>query len=165
MVIEYLPSSGFKIGSTHILWDDDREVVREKLSQSHTVDDMTFDVSHLFDGDESKNIHQKRDIYENYDAPENYFFLNYTASGYLSELEIHSGFLIKIQDLILEFDTPIEIIIGKLSQYDKDKKEIEDGQFLFPNLKILIADNESMGSDGNGFSYFYTSKNITHLLE
>ncbi|WP_293898909.1 hypothetical protein [Sporocytophaga sp.] len=39
------------------------------------------------------------------------------------------------------------------------------GEFFFPELRMTIADGEAMGEDGSGLSYFYATKDVSHLSE
>lgn len=165
MTIEYIPASGFLIDSISINWSESREIIREKLNQKHIVDDKIIELAQYFDGDESQNIYQHRDIYENFNSTENYFFLSYDENGLFSELEIHKGMKIKIYEDVLEFETPIEIVLDKLSIYDNTIKETDDGNYLLPKLKIALATSEVMGGVGNGFSYFYSGRSVDHLIE
>lgn len=165
MTIEYIPTSGFIIDSFSFNWSDPRELIREKLNQKHKEDDRVIELAKYFDGDVSQNIHQYRDIYENYKAAENYFFLSYDENGLLSEVEIHWGISIKVYDQILIFDTPIQIFLDNLSLYDDTTHETEEGNYLLPKLKMSIATSEAMGGNGDGLSYFYAGKNIDHLIE
>ena len=48
---------------------------------------------------------------------------------------------------------------------DAEIVELEEGNYLFKNLKISISNSESSGGEGNALSYFYASHNIDHLLE
>lgn len=164
MTIEYIPASGFVIDSFSFNWSAPRELIREKLHQKHKEDNQVIEAAEFFDGDESKNIHQYRDIYENYNSANNYFFLNYDENGLLSEVEIHWGITIRIYEQTLVFETPIETILENLSLYDNTLHETEEGFYLLPKLKISLATNEGMGGDGNGLSYFYAGKNIDHLI-
>ena len=68
---------GFILDSMEIKWNSERNSVREKIGNKHREDDKIIDVAQFFDGDERKNIHQKRDVYENLNSKNDKLFLNY----------------------------------------------------------------------------------------
>lgn len=163
MTLEYIPTSGFIFESFEFDWLTPREVIRAKLQNTHKDDDKVIELAQYFDGDESHNIHQFRDIYENYNSPKNYFFFTYDAKGFLIEVEVHWGIRIKIYDQYLDFEAPLAAIVDRLSLYDNSVRETEEGNYFFSKLKMTVATGESMGGDGDGLSYFYAGKNVDHL--
>src|SRR5690606_11141824 len=165
MDIEYLPNEGFILNSIKIEWNDERNSVREKIGNKHKEDDKTIDVAQFFDGDESMNIHQKRDVYENLNSKNDMLFLNYDKDNKLRELEIHSGFNILIDNIRLDFGNEISDFINQFQKNGIEYSETEKGNYLLPKLKITIADSESMGGNGTGLSYFYATSDISHLTE
>jgi len=165
MDIEYLPNKGFILNSVKIEWNNERNSVREKIGNKHKEDDKIIDVAQFFDGDESMNIHQKRDVYENLNSKNDMLFLNYDKDNKLKELEVHSGFGILIDNIRLDFRNEISGFIKQFQKNGIEYSETEKGNYLLPKLKITIADNESMGGDGNGLSYFYATSDISHLTE
>lgn len=165
MTIEYIPNIGFNFENFSFVWGQNRSEIREKLNHKHSEDDKIIEMADFFQGDTSFDIEQKRDIYQNLNNSENYFFLNYDKDNKLSDLEVHWGIVIKIKTIELIFEIEIEKCIKLLKSIDEYYTEIEDGNFLFPNLKMSIASSESMGGDGSGLSYFYASKEIEHLIE
>lgn len=165
MKIEYIPNLGFIVNSQKFLWGQERNIIREYLKNQHTEEDKIIEMSEFFDGDTSFDIEQKRDIYHDINAEENYFFLNYDNDGNLEALEIHSGVLILIKDFELVFEKDINNYLKYFNSIGENYLEIEYGNFLFENLKMTIANSESMGGEGNGLSYFYSSNDIEHLKE
>ena len=165
MKIEAIPNIGIIINGKEFNWGNDRNFLRESLNNLHKEDDNIFEMSDFFDGDTSYDIIQKRDIYENINSTENYFFLNYDEDEKLESIEIHSGINISINNIDLIFEKDINEYLKLFKSIGENYTEIEEGNFLFQNLKITIANSESMGGDGNGLSYFYSSKSIEHLLE
>jgi hypothetical protein len=165
MTIEYIPNKGFNFENLSFVWGQNRSEIREKLNHKHIEDDRIIEMADFFEGDTSFDIKQIRDIYQNLNNNENYFFLNYDEDNKLSDLEVHGGIDIKIKNIKLIFEIDIDNCINLLKSIDEYYTEIEDGNFLFPNLKMTIASSESMGGDGSGLSYFYASKEIEHLLE
>ncbi|MDG4717335.1 hypothetical protein [Winogradskyella marincola] len=165
MDIEYLPNKGFILNSVKIEWNSERNSVREKIGKKYKEDDRTIDVAQFFDGDESMNIHQKRDIYENLNSKNDMIFLNYNKDNKLTELEVHSGFSILIDNIRLDFGNEISDFIKQFEKNGIEYSETEKGNYLLPKLKITIADSESIGGDGTGLSYFYAASDISHLTE
>ncbi|MCK8481710.1 hypothetical protein [Psychroserpens algicola] len=165
MNIEYLPNKGFTINSVKIEWNSKRNTVREKLGNKHKEDDNIIDMAQFFDGDESMNIHQKRDVYENLNSKNNMLFLNYDKDNNLKELEVHSGFSILIDNIRLDFGKDISNFIKQFQKNGIEYSETEKGNYLLPKLKITIADSESMGGEGTGLYYFYATSDISHLME
>ncbi|WP_420551970.1 hypothetical protein [Tenacibaculum aiptasiae] len=165
MILEILPNKGFKINTDIFNWNEDRKLVRQKLKDKHKEEDETIEVSQFFDGDTSHNIEQRRDVYQNIKEEENYFFLNYNKNNQLQELEIHWGVKVKINKIEMEFGKDITSYLNQLSSQGYEFKEIEHGNYLFKELKIVIANAEAMGADGNGFSYIFTTQDIEHLIK
>lgn len=164
-IVEYIPNVGFIFNSKQLEWKTSRIDVRKKLNVKFKDDDRTIDVAQFFDGDESMNIHQKRDIYENLNSKNDMIFLNYDKNDKLTELEVHSGISILIDNIRLEFGNEISDYIKQFQKNGIDYSEIEKGNYLMPKLKITIASSESMGGDGTGLSYFYAASDISHLTE
>ncbi|WOD43464.1 hypothetical protein [Hwangdonia lutea] len=165
MDIEYLPNKGFILNSVEIQWNEERNSVREKIRKKYKEDDKTIDVAQFFDGDESMNIHQKRDVYENQKSENDLLFLNYDKDGKLRDLEVHSGFDILIDNIRLNFGNEILDVINKFNEKGIQHIETEKGNYLLAKLKITIANSKSMGGNGNGLSYFYATSDISHLTE
>ena len=163
--LEYLPDNSFTINNQTIVWHTDRSTVREALANSHNEDDSISDLSEFFDGDSSYNIETRRDIYTDFNNSENYFFFSYDKQDKITEIEIHSGFTISINGINITFGEDIAQVVNRLNTLDDNYLETEEGNYLFPDLKITVASDESMGGDGTGFSYFYAAKDITHLID
>lgn len=165
MDIVYLPNKGFILNSIKFEWNYERNSVREKLGNKHTDEDRIIDVAEFFDGDETMNIHQRRDIYENLNSKNDLMFLNYDKENRLIDLEVHYGFDIIIDNIRLDFGNEILDIIKQFQKNGIEYSETEKGNYLLPKIKITIADSESMGGDGTGLSYFYATSDISHLTE
>jgi hypothetical protein len=165
MKLELLINKGFRIKSDTFSWNENRASIREKLKNQHSEDDRIIDMSEYNDGDSSHNIDQKRDIYENINDDENYFFLSYNQENQLDEIEFHWGVEIQINDSSLKFDEDIDNYLNELKLQGHNFKEIEEGNYLFRSLKLTIANADSTGGEGNGLSYLYASQNISHLLD
>ena len=165
MNLEYLPNQGFIINSIKIEWNLERDSVRKHLENKHKSDDRIIDLAQFFDGDKSKNIDQKRDIYKNVYSENDSFFLSYDQNNLLMELEVHSGFDIMMDGVKLEFGNEILDFIKKFENKGFEWTEMESGNYLLPKLKANIANSESLGGDGKGFGYFYGALDISHLTE
>jgi hypothetical protein len=165
MRLEILPNKGFKLNSFIFNWSEERKSVRQKLKNRHKEDDRVIEMSQFFNGDTSHDIDQKRDIYQNLNGMKNYFFLSYDKDNLLSELEVHWGIKIWIDNIEMEFEKDINTYLNQLNSKGFDFKEIQQGNYLFEKLKITIADSESIGGDGNGLSYLYSGQSIEHLIE
>lgn len=163
--IEYKPDSGFVINNRTINWLADRTAVRQALENSHTEDNSITDMSEFFGGDDSYNIVTRKDIYTDFGNSENYFFFHYSNEEKLIEIEIHSGFIININGLENAFGEDINLVVDRLRLLDENYSEIEEGNYLFPDLKLTVASSESMGGDGADFSYFYAAKDMSHLID
>ncbi|WP_298507870.1 hypothetical protein [uncultured Kordia sp.] len=164
MEIKYLPNKGFFINSLKIEWNDNRDVVRKLLENKHKSDDQIIDVSHCFNGDESINIHQKRDIYENLYSKNDSLFLSYNKDNVLNELEVHHGFDILVGDIRLKFGKEIMDFVKLFQNKGIEYIETESGNYFLPDLKIVIANNESFGGNGTCLEYFYSAFNTDHLM-
>ncbi|MCW3108005.1 MAG: hypothetical protein JWQ09_2511, partial [Segetibacter sp.] len=81
----------------------------------------------------------------------------------LKEIEIHSGIRISIGHIKLIFDTDFQEVVLLLKSISKDNRQISEGEHFFKDLKLTIANSESMGGDGEVLAYFYCSQNIDHL--
>ena len=165
MKIKYIPNNGFHIDSDKFNWNENRESVRQKIQNQHKTDDRTIEMAEFFGGDKSHDIEQRRDIYENIKNEKNYFFLSYDKDDKLSELEIHWGIEISVKEIELIFQKDISKYLKELNQIGENYLEVEEGNYLFENLKMTIANSESMGGEGKELSYFYSAKNIEHLIE
>ena len=165
MNLEYLPNQGFILNSVKIEWNLERDTVRKRLGNKHKSDDQIIDVAEFFDGDESKNIDQKRDIYESFYSEDDSFFLSYDQNNLLMELEVHSGFDIILDGIKLEFGNEILDYVKKFQMKGIEWTEIESGNYLMPILKANIMHSESLGGDGTGLRYFYGALDIGHLTE
>ncbi len=165
MKIEYLPNLGFSFNSKNIEWGNDRDSVRKKLGNKYKVDDRIIDLSDIYDGDESKNINQKRDLYSFGIFKKGKMVLNYDENNKINEIEIHSGIDISINSINLKFGINISNFINEFKKNKIEFLETEKGNYLFPKLKMVIANSESLGGNGNSLDYFYASSDISHLTE
>lgn len=163
MRIIYFPNTGFQIDTIAFNWKEDRSSVRIKLLNTHKEDDRIIEMSEFFGGDTSHNMEQRRDIYKDIKGAVNYFFLSYDAADRLCELEVHWGIEIKVKNIDLKFEEDINEPLKRLERIGEKYLENEEGDYLFENLKMTIANAESIGGEGNNLAYFYCAENIEHL--
>lgn len=135
------------------------------LNDKFEIGDNVVDLSQYDNGDTSQNIIQRRDIYKNYKGQDNFFFLNFDSTDHLAEVELHHGLNIKIQDVSIDFSMAIEKVAELLDRISNDKVQLSEGVYFYKWLKLTISSSEAMGGDGNKLSYFYCSKDVTHLTD
>jgi len=156
MTVHYVPGLGFDIESQKIRWGEKRSLIRQTLAKEFQEDDGIIDNSEFFDGDPSYNISYKRDIYDS-------FKTIFDDDDCLTEMEIYKEFDISVLGIMVTFGKDLPELINQLKKIDSQITELEAGQFFFKNLKMTIASSESMGGSGNGLSYFYAARDVTHL--
>ncbi|MDX2046070.1 MAG: hypothetical protein SFU87_04750 [Chitinophagaceae bacterium] len=162
--LKYYPNEGFDLKDMKLKWGADRETVRELLKNNHTTNDIVIDIS-SYTENKSDTLVQKRDVYKNIGGEENLFFLNYDINDILKELEIHDGLELIIANIHFSFENEISEVVSHLKKISSNYKRLNTGEYLFEDLKIVIADSETMGGEGDALSYFYCAKNIDHLAE
>jgi len=118
----------------------ERSFVRQMIGNAHKTDDKVIDLSLYFNGDESRNIHQRRDIYKQFKGFDNYFFLKYNRKDELIELEIHHGCKIEIMGIELSFNDNIKNALVSLQSISNKFKQLHPGDYYFEDLKLTIAD-------------------------
>jgi len=162
--LTYLPDKGFTINDRFLSWGLDRTIVREMLGGNFKDSDHTTDLSNYHNGNHEFDIIQRRDIYKNYNDCNNFFFLKYNSEHSLMELEISDGFIIEIHDTKIRFNITIAEAVLSLRTLSDKYTELSEGEYLFADLKLVVASSEAMGGGGDTVSYFYCSSDITHLL-
>jgi len=165
ITVTYQSDKSVSFGHTELLWDTDRQEVRKLLKDKFKSADDVIDLSQYNNGDTCKNIIQRRDIYENYGGQDNFFFLNFDTNDKLTEIELHHGFIIKIEGVDIDFSMDVEKVSELLTSISNDKKQLSDGEYLFEKLKLTIASSDAMGGDGNELASFYCSKDVSHLVD
>ncbi len=163
--IQILSNEGIIINDVNLLWNSDRNDIRNLLNLKYKENDTFIDFSTYFDGDSSHNIHQKRDVYKKIFSKNDLVFLIYDKENKLRELEIHSGYRIVLDDIEFRFNRDIKEYLNIFKNKQIIYKEIEEGNYFFEKLKIVIADNEAMGGDGHNLAYFCVSSDVNHLIE
>jgi len=165
ITLTYQPDKGVSFDETILLSGTDRRQIRTLLNDKFKIGDNVVDLSKYNNGDTSQNIVQRRDIYKNYKGQNNFFFLNFDTNERLKEVELHYGLRIKIKDVNILFSMNIEKVAQLLDIVSNEKKQLSEGEYFYKNLKLTIASSKAVGGDGNKLSYFYCSKDVTHLME
>lgn len=157
MHFQYFPTNKIIIDGVALEFLDQRNRVREKIGTDYKEDNQVIDL-----GDDVAPILQRRDIYEDINSSECFFFLIYDKDDLLREVEVHHCDDIQVFDALFSFNEGLDAIANKLMKYSDNNKESE-GEYLFRDLKIVITSKEQMGGDGNSLGYFYCTIDITHL--
>ena len=165
ITLTYQPDKGVSFGDLLLLWNSERQQVRISLNDKFEISDNVINLSQTNNGDNSQNLIQRRDIYKNYQGQDNFFFLNYDANDCLTEVELHHGFEINIKGVVIDFSMDIEKVVELLNNISDDKKKLSEGEYFFKDLQLTVSSSKAMGGDGNELSYFYCSKDISHLLD
>lgn len=163
MRLEYIPRVGFVFEGKEVRWRSSRSVVRGNLGGIFEEEDRMVDLSEYFEDGENHTIEQRRDLY--HDEEDSYcFYLNYDEEDLLTELEVHSGLAILVNGHEMQFDSDIYRILESMNDSGNRGIELEEGNYLFQDLKMTIASSAATGGDGNGLTYFYGAENVEHLL-
>ncbi len=165
ITLTYQPDKSISFGKILLLWDTDRNQTRQLLNDNFEISDNVIDLSQYNNGDTSQNIIQRRDIYRNFQGQDNFFFVNYDNEDRLRDIEIHHGLDININGKVINFSMDIEKVTELLGNISNDKKLLSEGEYFFNDLKLTIASSDAMGGDGKELSYFYCSKDVTHLID
>jgi hypothetical protein len=159
ITLTYQPNKSVSLGGTLLLWGSDRQQVRRLLNGKYEIGDNNDLV------DPTQNIILHRDIYKNYQGQDNSFFLNFDKNEQLTEVEVHYGLNIKVADIVIHFSMDIKKAADLLYGISSDTVRLSNGEYFFKDLKLTIASSDTMGGDGNELSYFYCSKDVSHLID
>ena len=163
--ITYYPDKGISVNHIVINWGTHRNTIRQLLGDRHEEKNDIIDLSKYHNGSNDFNIIKRRDIYDNYQGQDNFFFFNYDKDDFLRDIEIHHGVEIIVVETKLSFDKTLEENVSLLKDISMDNKPMSDGEYFFTALKLTLADSESMGGEGPMLAYFYCAKNVDHLLD
>ena len=163
ITLTYQPDKSVSIGDLLLLWGSDIHQIRQLLNDNFEISDNVIDMSQYNNGDTSQNIIQRRDIYRNFQGHDNFFFVNFDKEDKLRDIEIHHGLDINISGKVINFSMDIEKVVELLDNISDDKMLLSGGEYFFKDLKLTIASSDAMGGDGKELSYFYCSKDVTHL--
>ncbi len=152
----YKPNSGIVYAEAFIPWGTTRKKVREMLKGAYEISDKEFE-----------GIVSRRDIYRELKGQQVYLFLNYDQNDRFSELEIHEGVALNIFDEMIHFDMQLWDAVDTLSKISSNQTIIDEGEVLFPDLKLNLCSAASMGGDqeNNQLAYIYCAQNISHLTD
>ena len=157
--LEYIPDIGIKLNSQSINWQTNRDKVRNSIGLPFKELDRIVDLG----PDES--VLSRRDVYDDVNGEKNHFTFHYNKDNLLNEIEIHWGIDIWVKGVKLKFGKDINDNVNALTKLSNNVREIEAGNFLFPDLKLTIADKDSLGGEGHEMGYFYASTDISHFDE
>lgn len=163
MRLEYVPGSGFIFDGRQVVWGTDRDLVRGTLGVSFEEENRMVDLSEYFEDGERYTIEQRRDFYHSEERSYS-FYLNYDDTDRLSELEVHSGLLISVNEMELQFESDIYPILDKMHDAGEQGIELEEGNYLFQELKMTVASSAATGGEGSGLAYFYAAESVEHLF-
>jgi len=158
MILHYLLKNKILIDDVALEFSEGRESVRMKLAGNYKADNQVIQMG----SSEVKSIYQRRDIYQNSNSTENFFFLGYDKNDLLSEIEVHHCDKIKVLDTLFDFNDDLDSIASGLYRYSPISKHSE-GEYFFKDLKIVIMDKTQMGGQGSTLGYFYCTSDATHI--
>jgi hypothetical protein len=160
----YLPNKGVRFLNNELYWGEHRIEVRKKTVGEFRQSDSQIDMSIYHNDSSDFNIKQQRDIYSMINGYECFVFFNYDQNDLLRDIEIHNGMSLKFDSIILSFDKNIIDLVSEIKKAFKSTPIVDsEGYFLFEELKLVIASDQSMGGDGTSLGYIYVSNNIDHL--
>jgi len=165
LTIIYTPGKGIEFDNQTINWDMDRLAIRTMLNNSHEESDILYELSEFFDGDTSRDIEVRRDIYSNYKCCNISLFLNYSTKNILQEIEVHEGAVIHIHNITVIFDVEASKLAQRFKTQGHQFKETSEEDYFFPDLRMTFASKRSMGGDGAEVGYFYCAKDVSHITE
>lgn len=156
LTLKYLPDEGFSLGDIKFIWGTKRELIRDLIQEDYVVSDnidITFPIV------------LKRDIYNNFDGNDILLFANYNTDDNLAEIEVHHGFKIFIDSVVVDFSMDIEMVVEVLKSISNNCRRMRLGEYYFHDLKLVVANREAMGGNGTKLSYFYCSQDVSHLRQ
>lgn len=157
MTIElcYLPDQGIKYGEQLLNWGMTRTTVRAALQGVYEPADV-----------EIAGVFYRRDIYTEIDHQPLFLFMNYSSDEQFVESEIHQAVDLCILNKTIRIGMSFQDAVNTLSELTSSSIVIEEGEVLFPELKLSISSGARMGGeeDDESLSYIYCTTNIEHLL-
>lgn len=159
MILEYFPTTKVAIDDVIIEFNESRQSVRNKLP-GYSESNQTVEM-----GEGIEPICQRRDIYQNFNAKDNFFFLGYDQDDLLQEIEVHQCNQIKVLNVVFDFNLAIDVIASLLGKMAPVTAKSE-GEYFFRDLKISLLDKRQMGGeDDSTLGYFYCAADVAHLEE
>ncbi|MBO9633256.1 MAG: hypothetical protein J7578_09070, partial [Chitinophagaceae bacterium] len=153
-ILQCVPGKEIIIDNIRLPFRAPRNLVRAKLDNTHTEHNEDFWVDNGFVG-------YRRDIYDQLESKNTYFFLNYDENDLLAEVEVHKCKRIKLFDMEFNFTDELDLIADEISHHSP-VTEKEAGNYFFKGLNICIMDERRMGGeDNNILGYFSCSAGKT----
>lgn len=155
ILLRYIPDHGIFFGDLKLSWGMPRSTIRAFINGSYEPADV-----------EIAGIFYRRDIYTKIDHHPVFLFLNYTTDEKFVESEIHQGVDLCILDKTIQIGMSFLDAVNTLSELTSSSIAIEEGEVLFPELKLSISSGARMGGEekDESLSYIYCTTNIEHLL-
>ena len=149
MILECVPLKEIIINKIRLPFGIPRELVRAKLAAAYEEQNeeiLLEDVNHP--------IFLRRDLYNQLQANDSYFFLNYNQNDLLVELEVHHCKKIRLFDMEFGFMDEAELIASELSHH-ADVTDEKEGYWHFGGIRVHLMDEKQMGEEGNSnLGYF-----------
>ena len=82
MTFQYVPTKQIIIDGVVLEFLGQRDLVRKRLGVNYREDNQIIDL-----GDDVSPVSQRRDIYQNINDSDNFFFLNYDQSDRLRDID------------------------------------------------------------------------------
>lgn len=158
MTVKYSPITKVSIDHSDLQFNEKRDVIRKRLAEKYFEDNEIIEL-----GEDVDPIFRRRDIYENINSSENYFFLNYDNNDLLRDIEVHYCDKVQVFDIIFDFNDQVDRIGLELMRYSENNT-VNTGEYFFADLQIVIMSKYKMGGEGSTIGYFYCSSDITHLV-
>ena len=67
--------------------------------------------------------------------------------------------------ITLTFGNDISELIKEFKKHSYTPTVAKKGEYFFESLKMVIANSESMGGEGNGLDYFYAGADVSHVID
>jgi hypothetical protein len=168
---KYFKGKVVKKGTGRILSQDWEFIPGQGIQCDHVV--IRFGMSRvdarsLLSNEQEYNYSrgESEDSYKEFQNTSTWFKLSYNGRDLLKEIEFHSGKLRYNKIALFGGDTDVKDLVDQFQSLGFVFRKNEYGEgLLCEELKAVIASAEDMGGDGGKFDYFYTSSDITHLLE
>ena len=149
MILECVPLKEIIIDKIRLPFGIPRELVRAKLGVTFEEQNEEIQLENA-----GTPIIHRRDLYNQLQSNDSYFFLHYNENDCLIELEVHHCKKIKLYNLEFNFMDEAELIASELSHH-ADLTEEKDGYWHFGDIRVFLMDETQMGEEENGnLGYF-----------
>jgi len=148
---EFIPGTGIRCDDVVIRFGMSRADARALLSNEQQFNSSRGDAE---------------DSYSEFQNTSTWFNLSYDDDNLLREVEFHSGNLRYDKITLLGAGARVTDILDQFNSLGFTFREQEFAEgLLCEQLKAVIASADDMGGEGDECEYFYTTSDITHLLE